>query len=313
MWEVRKNPPGVVGQRDGRHLFIQVQNDSDAEWLAEILESATDTVVKLHCINASCPDVGGYITRTAADARKSVHACDSCGKPMVRKASTSAPTKIEQAKRERPDPLRGIVPGSEQFAQPSSKDWAPLMVRVGEDRTDSAQSPKVVPGRFTSHDRENHPRNGEAAIDFSAPTAGALDVLERQCRELENKLSGLIAELDNRIVGVDDKLEEIDCRIGELVADSSKSKEGVDQTFSDHGEHLARIDSTVATLGKDVNRLDVGVVDLTELAGKADASAKLQIGALRDMVNALGTRISDLDKRTSIALNEIRASQGTVR
>lgn len=95
MWEVRKNPPGVAGMRDGRHLFIQVQNDSDAEWLCEILESATDTVIKLFCQTATCKDKGGFITRAATEAKRVVNSCDTCGQPMTRKVGSSKVVEVQ--------------------------------------------------------------------------------------------------------------------------------------------------------------------------------------------------------------------------
>jgi hypothetical protein len=82
MWKFEQEGElfSVVGPE---HKFWAA-NKADAEWLTEVLDEATNTVVKLHCQNKLCKGFGGFITRTAQDAKKTMYVCDECGKPMMR-------------------------------------------------------------------------------------------------------------------------------------------------------------------------------------------------------------------------------------
>ena len=91
---------------DGEKKF-GASSEEEAKWLADALDEVTNTVVKLYCTNKQCKGVGGYITRTASDAKKSMYACDDCGKLMTRRlpeaektgsqAKSSGPASEKQA------------------------------------------------------------------------------------------------------------------------------------------------------------------------------------------------------------------------
>ena len=98
---------------DGEKKFGATSKE-DAEWLATALDEATNTVVKLYCQNKQCKGLGGYITRTASDAKKSMYACDDCGKPMTRKA-------LEEPGKGPGKPVREKQPDALLDAQPVGK------------------------------------------------------------------------------------------------------------------------------------------------------------------------------------------------
>ena len=88
MWAVTAKDSGFQVS-NGEKTFTATAKE-DAEWLATALDEVTNTVVKLFCQNKGCKGFGGYITRTAADSKKTMYPCDDCGKPMTRKAVDEA-------------------------------------------------------------------------------------------------------------------------------------------------------------------------------------------------------------------------------
>lgn len=78
----------TVSEEGGNRSFLST-NREDADWLCTVLDEATNTTVKLYCQTAGCAGKGGFITRSAADAKKNVFACDECGKAMVRQTTTT--------------------------------------------------------------------------------------------------------------------------------------------------------------------------------------------------------------------------------
>lgn len=87
-WDVTQaNEPDVwYVTSDDRSRIFAARGRENADWLAGVLDDATNSVVRLYCETVGCGGCGGFITRAAGDARKTVYACDECGKPMVRKA-----------------------------------------------------------------------------------------------------------------------------------------------------------------------------------------------------------------------------------
>lgn len=82
MWKTEPDQ-GMFAVTGDKNFWAATQEDAD--WLVEVLDSATNTVYKLFCQNPACNGFNGFITRAAEDAKKTVYPCDECGKPMTRK------------------------------------------------------------------------------------------------------------------------------------------------------------------------------------------------------------------------------------
>lgn len=89
IWKVEPDVV-VLGERgfkisdaeSGRYYFTP--NQEAADYLADSLNTANSSVVKLYCRTVGCRGVNGFITRGAVDARKNVYRCDDCGHAMVK-------------------------------------------------------------------------------------------------------------------------------------------------------------------------------------------------------------------------------------
>lgn len=286
MWEVRKNPPGVAGQREGRHLFIQCPTDSDAEWLAEIIESATDTVVKLSCQNPTCRDVGGYIMRAASEARRVVHSCDTCGKPMLRapKSPTASSAKVVATVVGK----GGGVGESVEF-RPNASLTASLPIEI-----DFRQVAYASP-----HATVKPQSDGSATVDMSGYAFGVT------VASIELELKEMIANLDIKTVNI---TNDLDLRLGSLIQRANVITEQL-ATFDVHDKRIAGLASDIDRLISDARaHIELRLAALE----KRDFAAVLQqVNGLRDLANGLASRISDLDKRTSTALSELRVTVST--
>lgn len=88
MWNVTpsEEPNMFLVVADDKSRVFIADGQENADWLAGVLDDATDTIVKLYCQTVTCGSFGGFITRAAQEARKNVFFCDECSKPMVRKA-----------------------------------------------------------------------------------------------------------------------------------------------------------------------------------------------------------------------------------
>lgn len=115
MWKVDAEPDGRTGMwsvsgPDGRK-FLSAGGHADAVWLQEVLDDATNTVVKLYCMNPSCRGnaSGEFITRPIGDTKKTAYQCDICKKPMGRRTPQS-PSPVASEKQEVGQVVQPTVP-----------------------------------------------------------------------------------------------------------------------------------------------------------------------------------------------------------
>jgi predicted nucleic acid-binding Zn-ribbon protein len=170
-------------------------NKADGEWLMEVLDEATNTVVKLFCQNKACKGFGGYITRTAADSRKMMYACDDCGKPMTRKVKGEAgevtSEKQHQTVQEQTNP--GAPPRAPVVpSQPPKKGFASLE-------------------QLANWGGKGHPI---PMVQAAVPEAPASQVLEAPLSRAGAKV------LEDRVIQVEERQRLLEERVAKMEAES---------------------------------------------------------------------------------------------
>jgi len=184
MWKVDEFQHGndkvfsVAGNTGSRNVQFIAGSKMEAEWLANVLDEHTGTVVKLFCKNKVCQDFGGYITRTKADVQKTVFPCDLCGKPM----SGGDPK---------------AVPAASEKQVSASQKQAPI---VSPKPVREFVYPEGVPGRNTSNvdDHEEIPVGGRTAT-------AEIDPIHQRLAMLESTVAGIgdvMGKILNQLAGV---------------------------------------------------------------------------------------------------------------
>jgi hypothetical protein len=237
MWKVaHEGEMFVVCGVDGTETkSFWANNKADAEWLMEVLDEATNTVVKLYCQNKGCKGVNGYITRTAADSRKMMYACDDCGKPMTRKVRGEAgevtSEKQGQVVREQTNPgtppRMAVVPNQtpkkgfanlEQLANWGGKGSPMPNISVAT----AIPTPQVLEGSLLP------------GVGATIPMSGLTVVTESE-----------IGAFENRIVQVEERHRLLEGRIAKMEAESVVQAEAF-QAMTDAVEGLLAVGAKAA-------------------------------------------------------------------
>lgn len=189
MWEITPNEStgrGVPGflVSDGERKFA-AHSKEDAEWLVTALDEVTNTVVRLYCQNKPCKGFGGYITRTASEAKKSMFTCDDCGKPMTRRAVEPEGQQAEPNTREKQPTKRETVMVPDQ---PVVSGQIPATMRMPAAASRTQATPVMMAPST----------NAAAAVAVSPNFVEALMArlvgMEAKSAELEARLATLEAE-----------------------------------------------------------------------------------------------------------------------
>lgn len=197
MWEIKPEGgkfviTGVEGTETKRYW---AENQADGDWLVAVLDEATQTVVKLFCKHKSCKGYGGFITRVAQDARKTMYVCDECGKPMTRKVPGEDG---EDASEKQPRPPLKRAPQSqvpppgptERRRMRDTKDMDDLLAGVGLGKP---------PGQVD--------RGGGFQLDDN-PVVVLDDGTVQKVAELEGRLAGKEAANETRLAKLETGMGE---------------------------------------------------------------------------------------------------------
>ena len=85
---------------DGKKFLAY--NRDDAQWLVDVLDEATNTTVKLYCLNPACRAnaAGEFITRLVGDVKKNVYQCDICKKALGRKTPATNVVQVSASEKQ---------------------------------------------------------------------------------------------------------------------------------------------------------------------------------------------------------------------
>lgn len=219
MWKVESEQGmfAVSGVDGTETKKFWASNKADGEWLMEVLDEATNTVVKLFCQNKGCKGFGGFITRTAQDARKTMYTCDDCGKPMTRKikGEFGETTSEKQGQTRQPQtvPVSGDNSG---------------MAKVRAMQTGTVPKPAGLPQGMNSLEQlakwggKGHPVPGvgTSLVDEQP------DEVEPASKVLEAPLSRVGAKaLEDRIIQSEESIRLLEERIAKMEAESVSQAE----------------------------------------------------------------------------------------